>query len=107
PGRPRAAEVSRVAGKVPVARSARRGAGRRRGGRGGGARLRNSDPRAAGAPRAYIIRPRRLQSIARESVARYGGQLPSDQETLLPFKGIGSYTAGAVRRLSFCEGGAA
>src|SRR5688500_3185515 len=36
-------------------------------------------------PLGYNIRPRRLQSIARESVARYGGELPSDEETLLSF----------------------
>src|SRR6187399_2804148 len=34
-------------------------------------------------PLGYNIRPRRLQSIARETVARYGGTLPSDAETLL------------------------
>ena len=33
-------------------------------------------------PLGYNIRPKRLQAIARESVARYGGQLPSDEETL-------------------------
>src|SRR5688500_19470059 len=33
-------------------------------------------------PLGYNIRPKRLQSIARESVARYGGELPSDEETL-------------------------
>src|SRR5205807_529101 len=33
-------------------------------------------------PLGYNIRPRRLQSIARESVEKYGGQLPSDEETL-------------------------
>src|SRR6188768_2231973 len=32
-------------------------------------------------PLGYNIRPRRLQSIARESVAKYGGQLPSDEAT--------------------------
>src|SRR3954465_5180035 len=37
-------------------------------------------------PLGYNIRPRRLQSIARESVAKYGGQLPSDEATLLSFK---------------------
>ena len=52
-------------------------------------------------PLGYNIRPRRLQSIARESVSRYGGQLPSDQETLLSFKGIGAYTAGAIRSFAF------
>ena len=54
-------------------------------------------------PLGYNIRPRRLQSIARESVARYGGELPSDEETLLSFKGIGAYTAGAIRSFAFRE----
>jgi A/G-specific adenine glycosylase len=52
-------------------------------------------------PLGYNIRPRRLQSIARESVASYGGQLPSDEATLLSFKGIGAYTAGAIRSFAF------
>src|SRR5687767_14789230 len=52
-------------------------------------------------PLGYNIRPRRLQAIARESVARYGGSLPSDEETLLSFKGIGAYTAGAIRSFAF------
>jgi A/G-specific adenine glycosylase len=54
-------------------------------------------------PLGYNIRPRRLQSIARESVAKYGGRLPSDEETLLTFKGIGAYTAGAIRSFAFRE----
>ncbi|OFW11457.1 MAG: adenine glycosylase [Acidobacteria bacterium RIFCSPLOWO2_02_FULL_67_36] len=52
-------------------------------------------------PLGYNIRPRRLQSIARESVERYGGELPSDHETLLSFKGVGAYTAGAVMSFAF------
>jgi A/G-specific adenine glycosylase len=52
-------------------------------------------------PLGYNIRPRRLQSIARESVAHYGGELPSDEATLLSFKGIGAYTAGAIRSFAF------
>ena len=52
-------------------------------------------------PLGYNIRPRRLHAIARESVERYGGALPSDQETLLSFKGIGAYTAGAIRSFAF------
>jgi A/G-specific adenine glycosylase len=52
-------------------------------------------------PLGYNIRPRRLHSIARESVTRYGGVLPSDEETLLSFKGIGAYTAGAIRSFAF------
>jgi A/G-specific adenine glycosylase len=52
-------------------------------------------------PLGYNIRPKRLQSIAREAVSRYDGQLPSDEETLLSFKGIGAYTAGAIRSFAF------
>jgi len=52
-------------------------------------------------PLGYNIRPRRLHAIAREAVQRYHGQLPSDEETLLSFKGIGAYTAGAVRSFAF------
>jgi len=52
-------------------------------------------------PLGYNIRPRRLQSIAREAVETYGGLLPSDEKTLLSFKGIGQYTAGAIRSFAF------
>jgi A/G-specific adenine glycosylase len=52
-------------------------------------------------PLGYNIRPRRLHAIARESMARYGGQLPSDEATLRSFKGIGEYTAGAVLSFAF------
>lgn len=52
-------------------------------------------------PLGYNIRPRRLQSIAREAVARFGGELPSDERTLLSFAGIGRYTAGAIRSFAF------
>src|SRR6202795_88637 len=33
-------------------------------------------------PLGYNIRPKRLQTIAREAVARYDGRLPSDEATL-------------------------
>ena len=52
-------------------------------------------------PLGYNIRPRRLQAIARESVERFDGTLPDDEATLLSFKGIGAYTAGAVRSFAF------
>jgi A/G-specific adenine glycosylase len=52
-------------------------------------------------PLGYNIRPRRLQAIARESVERFGGELPSDGETLRSFKGIGPYTAGAILSFAF------
>ena len=54
-------------------------------------------------PLGYNIRPKRLQSIAREAVASYGGVLPSDEATLRSFKGIGAYTAGAIRSFAFGE----
>ena len=59
------------------------------------------DVTAAWYPLGYNIRPKRLQTIAREAVARYDGQLPSDEATLLSFKGIGAYTAGAIRSFAF------
>jgi A/G-specific adenine glycosylase len=52
-------------------------------------------------PLGYNVRPRRLQSIARQAVARYGGRLPGDEATLRSFKGIGAYTAGAIRSFAF------
>jgi A/G-specific adenine glycosylase len=52
-------------------------------------------------PLGYNVRPRRLQTIAREAVTRFGGTLPSDEPTLLSFKGIGRYTAGAIRSFAF------
>ena len=52
-------------------------------------------------PLGYNIRPRRLQAIARESVARFGGTLPDDEATLLSFKGLGRYTVGAIRSFAF------
>ncbi|HET9371378.1 MAG TPA: A/G-specific adenine glycosylase, partial [Vicinamibacterales bacterium] len=52
-------------------------------------------------PLGYNIRPRRLHAIARESVDRFDGTLPGDEETLRSFKGIGPYTAGAVMSFAF------
>jgi A/G-specific adenine glycosylase len=52
-------------------------------------------------PLGYNIRPRRLHAIAREAVSSHGGQLPADEATLLSFKGIGAYTAGAIRSFAF------
>ncbi len=54
-------------------------------------------------PLGYNIRPKRLQSIAREAVEKFGGELPSDAATLRSFKGIGNYTAGAIRSFAFGE----
>jgi len=54
-------------------------------------------------PLGYNIRPRRLQAIAREAVARFDGALPSDEDTLLSFKGLGRYAVGAIRSFAFRE----
>lgn len=54
-------------------------------------------------PLGYNVRPLRLHSIACETVARYGGELPNDHDELLSFKGIGRYTAGAIRSFAFNE----
>jgi len=59
--------------------------------------------RATWYPLGYNIRPFRLHGIARETVARYGGALPKDPDELLSFKGIGRYTAGAIRSFAFNE----
>ncbi len=52
-------------------------------------------------PLGYNIRPRRLHAIAREAVERYGGELPSEPDTLRSFKGVGAYTAGAILSFAF------
>ena len=54
-------------------------------------------------PLGYNVRPRRLHAIAREVIERYGGELPSDRDTLRSFKGLGEYTVGAVRSFAFGE----
>ena len=61
------------------------------------------DVRKAWYPLGYNIRPERLHSIACETVVRYGGTLPKEPEQLLSFKGIGRYTAGAIRSFAFNE----
>jgi A/G-specific adenine glycosylase len=60
-----------------------------------------ADVSATWRPLGYNIRPKRLHSIAREAMASYGGALPADRETLLSFKGIGEYTAGAILSFAF------
>jgi A/G-specific adenine glycosylase len=52
-------------------------------------------------PLGYNIRPVHLHGIAREAVARYGGHLPDDEAALRALKGIGRYTAGAVRSFAY------
>ncbi len=47
-------------------------------------------------PLGYNVRPVRLQAIAREVQAEYGGNIPDSPEDLQKLKGIGKYTAAAV-----------
>ncbi len=47
-------------------------------------------------PLGYNMRAVRLQSIARQVVREYGGNIPNTIEELLTLKGIGRYTAGAI-----------
>ncbi|PID56144.1 adenine glycosylase [candidate division KSB3 bacterium] len=47
-------------------------------------------------PLGYNIRPVRLQTIAREVQAKYGGEIPNTPDELQKLKGIGQYTAGAI-----------
>ncbi len=44
----------------------------------------------------YNSRAVRLQSIARQVIADFGGQIPASVDELLQLKGIGPYTAGAI-----------
>jgi A/G-specific adenine glycosylase len=59
--------------------------------------------REAWYPLGYNVRPYRLHSIACEAVEKYGSTIPSDPEKLQSMKGIGRYTAGAVRSFAFNE----
>src|SRR5579884_3166800 len=47
-------------------------------------------------PLGYNMRAVRLQSIARQVIAEYGGRIPDTIDDLLKLKGIGRYTAGAI-----------
>ena len=52
-------------------------------------------------PLGYNIRPINLRGIACEAVASYGGRLPDDDALLRGMRGIGRYTAGAVRCFAY------
>src|ERR1051325_8339173 len=52
-------------------------------------------------PLGYNVRPLNLHGIAREAVASYGGRLPDDEAALRAMRGIGRYTAGAVRCFAY------
>ncbi len=65
------------------------------------AKARVKDVKKIWYPLGYNIRPIQLHTIARETVAQYGGHLPSSDEELQSFKGIGRYTSGAIRSFAF------
>jgi A/G-specific adenine glycosylase len=65
------------------------------------ARARPSEVKRTWFPLGYNIRPSRLQGIARETLARYGGRLPDDPDSLLRLPGIGRYTAGAILAFAY------
>jgi A/G-specific adenine glycosylase len=65
------------------------------------ARARPAEVKRAWYPLGYNIRPVRLQGIARETLARYGGRLPDDSESLRSMPGIGRYTAGAILAFAY------
>lgn len=49
----------------------------------------------------YYSRARNLHACAQYVVAKFGGQFPSDVDTLKTLKGIGPYTAGAICAIAF------
>ena len=49
----------------------------------------------------YYNRARNLQKAARQIVEQFGGQFPSDYETISSLAGIGDYTAGAISSIAF------
>jgi len=65
------------------------------------ARARPADIKRTWYPLGYNIRPVRLQGIARETLARYGGRLPDDADALQGMPGIGRYTAGAILAFAY------
>lgn len=49
----------------------------------------------------YYNRVRNMQQAAQTVMKEYNGQLPTDYDTLLSLKGIGSYTAGAIASIAY------
>lgn len=49
----------------------------------------------------YYRRAANLHRLAREVVARHGGEIPREPEELRRLPGVGAYTAGAVRTFAF------
>ncbi len=51
----------------------------------------------------YYSRARNLLQAAKDVTQKYNGEFPKDLESILSFKGIGSYTAAAISHLAFSE----
>lgn len=49
----------------------------------------------------YYSRARNLQHAARQVKEQYGGVMPSGKEEVFGLKGVGPYTAGAIRSIAF------
>ena len=49
----------------------------------------------------YYSRARNLHKAAKQTVERFGGQLPASYDDLLLLQGIGDYTAGAIASIAF------
>lgn len=49
----------------------------------------------------YYSRARNLQRAARQITEQYGGVMPSGKEEVAGLKGVGPYTAGAIRSIAF------
>lgn len=49
----------------------------------------------------YYSRARNLHAAVKEVVAKYGGRVPSEPETISKLKGIGPYTKGAILSIAY------
>lgn len=49
----------------------------------------------------YYSRARNLQQAARQVKEQYGGMMPSGKDEVAGLKGVGPYTAGAIRSIAF------
>ena len=65
------------------------------------ARTRDEEVLALWSGLGYYHRAHNLLAAARAMVARHGGRVPSDLDSLRALPGIGAYTAGAIRSIGF------
>jgi len=65
------------------------------------ARAQNADVIRAWQGMGYNMRSLRLRDVARVVVEEHGGRFPQEMRDLLAMKGIGAYTAAAIRNFAF------